>query len=346
MTKLFFNIPFTAFCELNFISVLSSVTLYLEKVTALENYDCPKESTGTCTGCGNCKNSLHNMQEQTYFLLDTMCGRSSLRCRFDGTPTKMQLLLDEPDGCGTADNVDFLFGFIGYDYRVVTDRGVFAEEIRRSVEQDRPVIARVSGPTGRFRVILGTDGDTLSEPDYKGAQNPPEHGVTYEELQELYLIGDKIPRRFTEKDGLERIVKIMEYNEASGLWGEYQDNMGWYGGMDGIPEEERATRMKRTADTMWYTFNSHNFAEVFRNRITETLKQPVFDEGQAIGPSYGYTHDLCWALIGWNDAIDWVRPHIGIVIGYAEAIQLILWRIQQNDQAVLATIQRILEKLS
>lgn len=346
MKNLNFTIPFTGFSDLDFISVLSSVVLYLENVTVSSDYDCPRETTGNCNGCGNCKKSINGIHEQTYFLLDTMCGRSALRCRFDDTPTKMQEWIDEKDGCGSSDNIDFLFGFIGYDYRIVTEKAAFADEIARSLEQNRPVIARVSGSHGRFRVITGQDGDRLMEPDYKGAQNLPELGITYAEIERLYSIGEKISRRFTETDGLKRIEKIMEYNETAGLWDEYQQRMGWYGGMDAIPPEERAVRMKRTADTMWHTFNCHNFAEVFRNRITDTLKQPDYDEIQKIiNPSYGYTHDLAWSLIGWNDVTDWVKPHIGIVIGYAEAVQLILGRIQQNDRDVLAAVKRTLERM-
>ena len=253
MKKLNFTIPFTGFSDLDFISVLSSVVLYLENITGASGYDCPRETTGSCTGCGNCKKSINRIHEQTYFLLDTMCGRSALRCRFDDTPTEMQNWIDEKDGCGSSDNIDFLFGFIGYDYRIVVDKAAFADEIARSIEQNHPVIARVSGSHGRFRVITGQDDDNLIEPDYKGAQNLSGQCITYEEIMVLYIIGEKIPRRFTEKDGLKRIEKIMEYNESAGLWDEYQQKMGWYGGMDIIPPEERAARMKRTADTMWHT---------------------------------------------------------------------------------------------
>lgn len=347
MLSLPFSIPFTGFSDLDFISVLSSVLLYLEgKTEASDDYECQKKMTGVCSGCGNCKNTLHNIQEQTYFYLDTMSGRSSLRCHFDGTPTEMQTWLNENDGCGNAETIDFLFGFIGYDYRTVTDAAAFADEIQRSIEKNRPVIARASGSHGRFRVIIGIDGDTLMEPDYNGAQNLSGQGITYKELRELYIIGDTVPRRYTEYDGLKRIQKIMEYNESAGLWDEYQQKMGWYGGMEGISPEERSFRMKRTADTMWHTFNCHNFAEVFRHRSSDALKKPAYDEIQSIiNPAFGYTHDLAWSLIGWNDAIDWIHPHIGIIIGYAEAIQLILWRIQQNDRDVLSAVKRTLGKL-
>jgi len=346
MTKLNFSVPFTGFSDLDFISVLSSVTLYLENVSISNEYECIKASDGNCNGCGNCKKTMHGLQEQVYFLLDTMCGRSSLRCRFDGTPTAVQEWIDEKDGCGSADNIDFLFGFIGYEYRTVTDSSAFADEIRRSVENNRPVIARVTGSHGRFRVIIGHDGENLLEPDYSGAQNLSGSSITCAEILEIYCIGNKVSPRFNEKDGLERIVKIMEANASDGLWGEYQQIMGWYGGMESIAPEERAVRMKRTADTMWHTFSCHNFAEVFRNRITDGIKNPAFDEIQKIiNPAYGYTHDLAWSLIGWNNVTDWVSPHIGIVIGYAEAVQLILSRIEQNDRDVLEAVKRTLEEL-
>ena len=34
-------------------------------------------------------------------------------------------------------------------------------------------------------------------------------------------------------------------------------------------------------DTMWHTFNCHNFAEVFRYRTIEELKPPMFDDSCA-----------------------------------------------------------------
>ncbi len=351
MLKRKYDIPFSGFADLDFINVLASVLLYTENVAINTDgeYACAKLSEGTCNGCGNCRGRLAKLQEDVYFLLDTMCGRSSLRCRFDGIPTEMQKTIGETDAddCGTADNVDFLFGYIGYDYRVVTECAAFTEEICASLESDCPVIARVGGNHGRYRVIVGIDRDTPAEPDYAGTQNLPETGITYADIECLYIISGKSTRRFTEKDGLQRIVRVMESNERSGLWDEYERLMGWYGGMEGCSEKEWAARMHRTAETMWHTFNSHNFAEVFRHRISAELKDGVFDEIQSIvNPTYGYTHDLAWSLIGLNDVIPWGQQHIGITIGYAEMLQLVLGRIHENDKQVLAAVKRTLEKMS
>lgn len=344
--KLDFAIPFSGFSDLDFINVLASVLLHLEgKKDKKDGYRCAKRSGGRCCGCGECR----SLQEMVYFLLDTMSGRSSLRCRFDETPTDMQQWIGEnrEDSCGTAETVDFLFGYIGYRYRKVTDPAVFAEEVKASVDGGRPIIAETTdGEHGRYRVIIGYDGGQLLEPAYQKAQDLPDKAVTYDDLNALYIIGDKVPRRYTEKDGLERIVRVMEYNEQAGLWDEYEQKIGWYGGMDAVSVDERAARMKRTADTMWHTFNCHNFAEVFRYRITDGLKMPVFDELQKnINGNYGYTHDLAWSLIGLNDLIRWDAQHQGIIIGYAESIQLILHKIHEHDRTILRLVKATLENM-
>ncbi len=346
--KLPFNVPFTGFADLDFISVFASIYVYLEKFVPIDDYNCAVKRGEQCSGCGNCKKSTHGILEQNYFLFDTVTGRSSLRCRFDGTPTEMQIRLGEThaDDCGTPETVDFLFGFTGYDYEIVTDKTLFVDKICDSVNNDRPVIAKVPGDNGRFRVIIGFDGENLLEPDYNGAQAAPTVGVKLTDIEALYLIKGKIPRRFTMKDAVSRIVEIMEYNENSGLWDEYEEKMGWYGGMEGLTVDEMQQRMKRTAETMWHTFNCHNFAEVFRNRITEELKNPALDEINAnINPAYGYTHDLAWSLIGWNDIIRWDGQFEGIIIGYAEAIQLVIHQIHENDRKILTLMKNALVKL-
>ncbi len=347
--KLQINIPFTGFADLNFISVFSSIYIYLEKLSSGDGYDCAVKMGEKCTGCGNCKSSTHGIMEQHYFLFDTVTGRSSLRCHFDGTPTEMQERVGETyaDACGTPETVDFLFGFTGYDYEIVTDSAVFIDKIRESIRDDRPVIAKVPGDRGRFRVIIGFDGENLLEPDYNGAQAAPTEGVKLTDITALYRIKEKIPRRFTMKNAFSRIVEVMEYNENSGLWDEYEAKMGWYGGMEGLTADEMRQRMARTAGTMWHTFNSHNFAEVFRNQITEELRTPDIDEIRMIigGESYGYTHDLAWSLIGWNDIISWEGQFEGIFVGYAEAVQLIIHRIHENDRKVLGIMKALLEKM-
>ena len=230
------------------------------------------------------------MVERYFFVFDTVCGRSSLRWRFDGTPTQMQLLISGAAyDDGTDDTADFLFGYAGYEYRQITDPAVFQDEIKKSIDRGRPVIAKAREGGARFRVITGYDGGTSICPDYGNAQDKPEGAPSLDELEIHYIIGNKTAPRYTFLDGLKRIRCVMEYNQNEKLWDGYMGKIGLYGsgGLGEVSMEEKKARMKRVADTMWHTFNSHNFAEVFRNRSIPELQNPAFDEScQKIGGPY------------------------------------------------------------
>jgi len=142
----------------------------------------------------------------------------------------------------------------------------------------------------------------------------------------------------------------MEANTQENLWGVYTEKMGWYGffsGGDGMQKEDldgKKARMKRVADTMWHTFNSHNFAEVFRNCYHDDLRDPALAElRQKIGgPCHGYTHDLAWALIGMNERADWSTHY---ACGWSEMVQLTLRQIAKNDGEALDAVKHIIEIL-
>ena len=332
---------------MTFINCFASTYMFLEGVAAGggTDYACSQRDQGECIGCGNCGETPAAMQERYYFLFDTMCGQSSLRCRFDGQPTEMDKWIGGSEG-GTDDNVSFLFGFAGYAYRKQTDPAAWKEEITASIDAGKPVIARVKTGEGRFRVVSGYEGDALLCPKSNSAQCKPSGAPSYDELDALYIIGDKIEPRYTLLDGLKRIRTVMEYNIRENLWGGYMEKMGLYTS-DSLRDadlEEKKARMKRVADTMWHTFNSHNFAEVFRGRHLQELKNPVFDEScQKIGgPYYGYTHDLAWALIGLEECADWTKHAAGY---FGEMIELTIGQIYKNDCGVLEEVKRMLDLL-
>ncbi len=74
--KLPFNIPFTGFADLNFISVFASVYVYLKKFEPVDDFDCVVKRGGNCTGCTNYKNSTNGIVKQNFFFFDTVAGRS------------------------------------------------------------------------------------------------------------------------------------------------------------------------------------------------------------------------------------------------------------------------------
>lgn len=346
--ELTFNVPFSGFMTTNFINCFASTYMFLEKITGDDDYDCKKRNGQRCDGCGNCRNSTANIQESFYFLFDTMCGRSSLRWRFDGKPSEMQKLIGETetDSCGTDYTVEFLLGFAGYEYRKLTVPNEFQAAIIPSIDAGNPVIAKVKTGEGRFRVITGYDGGALICPDYTDAQQKPQGAPSCDELGILYIIGDKLKPRFTLKDGLERIRQVMQYNINEKLWDGYIEKMCWYhpDGLSKADLGEKQARMKRVSDTMWHTFNCHNFAEVFQHRKYQELRNPVFDEicSKISGQCYGYTHDLAWALIGLSKLADWSTHY---ACGWGEMVELTLERIKQNDIEALNAIKRAIEIL-
>jgi len=364
MKKLDFSYPFCGFAGPTFINCFASTYMFLEGIAiGKSDYDCRQLDGKSCNCCGNCGKGGYtpiSRQECYFFLFDTMCGRSSLRCRFDGTPTEMEKMIGEsgPYEGDTENNIDFIFGFAGYEYRKVTDD--FKSAIIASTDAGRPVIAKVKTGKGRCRVIIGYDGNKLFCPDYKNAQEPPKRAPKYDELAALYIIGDKIEPRYTLKDGLKRIVKVMEYNADEGLWDGYIEKLGLYTADSfGKSQEEKKARMKRMADTMEHTWNCHNFAEVFRKYREDgdasvydaigdmkKLRDPACREyfDKISGPCYGYTHDLAWALLGLAQCADWKRHAFNA--GYVgEMAELTLVQIKKNDEEALACIKRVLEIL-
>jgi hypothetical protein len=341
--------------------------MFLENISVGKaDYDCPQLQGVPCNSCGKCQkggDTPISIQQKYYFLFDTMCGCSSLRCRFDGErtePEKMICDVDFYDG-GTDNNVDFLFGFAGYNYRKLTAPGDFKAEISVSIDAGKPVIAKVRTGDAPFRLIIGYNADTaISCPDFTSAQKKPEHAPAYDEIDALYIIGEKTESRYTLIDGLKRILYVMEYNANENLWGGYTEKIGLYtsDSLNNCSIEEKKTRMKRVAETMWKTFKCHNFAEVFRKYRDDgdasvydsvgdmnKLRNPAFKElwDKISDPCHGYTHDLAWALIGLEDCADWSRHAAGY---FGEMVELTLSQLVKNDEEALSAIKTVIEIIS
>jgi len=198
--KLSFEIPFAGFAGTTFINCFNSAFIFMEDINlGGTDYECAKNDGKPCNSCGNCANGGSTpaaVVEKYFFLFDTVCGRSSLRCRYGGGMTEAQKNICETDfyDGGTEGNIDFLFGFAGYDYKKINDSAYFMNEIIRAVGNDRPVIARLNGGGEAFRVITGYDGESLISPDYANAQRRPEKNPDVDEIETLYIFGEKIKR--------------------------------------------------------------------------------------------------------------------------------------------------------
>ena len=323
---------------------------------------CSQWETGQCNSCGNCASKPQNLQEKLFFLFDTLCGHSSLRCCFDGKPNDMEKLINNGDfyDGASSNNIDFLFGFAGYEYRTITNSEKFRDEIKASVNNNKPVIVKLKDNNVPFAVITGYDGDTIICPDFKCAQKSPDPEVNYDGVDSLYIVGDKVAPRYSLADGLKRIQLVMDYCIKADIWGEFMRKIGTYGpdSLGSDNPEGRKKRMSRLAQTMWHTFNSHNFAEVFRTFRPDSSNINIYDNINdvkkladdkfseiinTINWRYGYTHDLAWSIIGLDECINWNdwKSHY-----YGDMLELIINKLKENDEAVLECVHGIIDILN
>ena len=321
-----FTIPFSPFAFTDFISCFASTYMFLENI---DNSD----------------------TDAVFFLFDTMCGRSSLRLRFDKKPSEMQKLIGEieADGYynGTDSTIDFLFGFAGYEYRKCIDTATFKDEIIASINTGKPVLGKVKSGNGRFRVITGYDSETLISPDYDHAQDKPGSAPSYDELEVLYIIGNKISPRYTFRDGLARIQQVIGQNIKEKIWDDYIEKMGgWimFSSNDGLEQanlEERISRMNHLTFTMQYAWNCHNFGETFRDCYLKEMKNPAFTE------IWGKISDACYCIDAFghavnylNGQIDWSNIHFAVVPGLSATLCMILEKVKKLDMEILELIKQ------
>ena len=327
-----FPYPFTGFNSLTFTNCYASVYMHLEGIVGIDDYECPKREGKPCNGCGHCNSSTGKKQEAYYFILDTLSGRSSVRPTFADTP-------DDTDNA--PETIDFLMGLTGYGYRVVQEGAI--QEARASIDRGTPVLARMKDPaSGAFRVLTGYEGDTLIAPDPASAQGQPTQPTCAGTAQVIVVTG-KVPPRFSLLDGLERIRTVMLRNREARVWEQCREQFDYWGGrMQELDFEEIKRRFERVCQMAWYNFNCHNFAETFRQRVWEPLKDPRLDGVcLQIDQSYDNSHTRNWQLIGLYECRDWSRRRYHeLEWGYCACVVQCLERLQEYDAEVLAAVEQ------
>jgi len=122
--------------------------------------------------------------------------------------------------CGTDYTVDFLFGFTGYEYQKTTDSSTYKDEIIKSIDMGKPVLAELETD---FCVITGYEGDVLISSFYftdqgNNTQEKQLIVLSPNEIKTIYTFGNKTTPRFTLKDGLERIKLVIESSFKEMMW--------------------------------------------------------------------------------------------------------------------------------
>ena len=282
-----------------------------------------------------------------FFLFNTMCGNSAIRGHFDGKPSEAQKLVgdtaEESHGCGSEYVVDFLFGYTGYEYRKVT--GDFNAEIIAAIDAGKPVIAKVKSGGPRFYLINGYNGDALICPDFINKWNflknrPEEAGPdgppSYDDLDVLYIFGDKTARRYTLIDGLHNICRTMECNINEHVLDGYLKQMGE--GFIKASRKERAARLLLLHDTVLYLFNIVSFMGAF-------VSDP--------NPHSHYLHQKIWAIPDFAELSNRLNEQHWIILNNGHKISDLTnrlkkaaftpWKIRSLSADVCGAIREIKE---
>ena len=137
----------------------------------------------------------------------------------------------------------------------------------------------------------------------------------------------------------------MEYNRDMKLWDEYINNFKYWDKLLNADFEEIKRRFKHVSDTMWHTFNCHNFAETFRHKIWDGMKDDRFSSMfNKIDAAYDNTHTRAWQVIALNDCRDWSsRRYNELEWGMCECVINCLEAIKQNDAEVLKAVKEALD---
>jgi hypothetical protein len=339
-----FNVSYNRLEGLNFIQRFATAYMHLESSAGKPDIygycaGCRAECTKDCAGADaiRCK---------FFFLFNTMCGNSALRCHFDGRLTEMQKLIGDTGtncgDCGSDSTIDFLFGFAGYDYRKVT--GGFKAEIIAAIDAGKPVIAKVKSGRPRFYLINGYDGDALICPDFIGndwnfqTNKPDETGPdgppAYASLDALFIFGEKTARRYTLIDGLHNIRRTMECNINEHVLDGYLEQMGE--SFIKASRKERLARTQRLKETVVYLFNIVSFMGAF-------VSDP--------NPHSHALHQEIWAIPGFAELSErlneqhWIILNNGHKVGgfhnKAKKAVFAPWRIRGLSAKICETINEI-----
>jgi len=256
-------------------------------------------------------------------------------------------LFDITDKCA-----DFIFGFTGYAYNKQT--AGFKEHITRSIDAGKPILAKIKGPNAEgnkpFRVIIGYDGDALIDPDYAPAASIDAPTV-YDEIEFIYVFGEKVPPKHTFWDVLRFVERIMDSDFAEGLWYDFAQQFDY--GDEKLWEADVAEikrRFERAGDVAdWLTNQGHDLQETFGDK--ELLTSLGADVNQlselldVIGQQGHMLHELGYQIdairnsvnaLGMNDADKWPWEYHGLIT----VTKSIIESITACDMKILVALKK------
>lgn len=353
--ELVFKYPFWQWGGLGFNNCYAAVQMYLQG-TNDDGIICSAKDGNGCNNCSNCSEKLVN-------LFETIAGQSIARQSWSGKKTIIQTELEKEFGnsSNVSDKlVDFIIGFTGYDYKKITEE--FQERITASIDSGRPVIAKLKNDDWKsdlakgYRIITGYDGDELFGPDYRPAAELKKH-PEYQEIECLYIFGEKIQQNYTFLDVLKFMERVMGSDFSEGIWYDFAQKFDYEGEkLWEVDVSEMKNRFKRLADvTGWVTCMSHSLQTAFGDKkMLKTLgmdTEHLDNLLNVIGYQTHILHNRGYQLGALRDSVNvfqmndtdkWPWDKHGLITSAAQ----ILDSINECDMKILIEIKKAIRKLS
>ncbi len=241
--QLQYDAPFWIWGGHGFYNSYASVYMYMQKQN----------------GCAVALNRPEDFAENLNNLFETMAGQTIMRSSWSGEPTAIQKELEVRfgDGSNATDRlVDFIVGFTGYEYKKITTE--LKQAVMDSINAGKPVIAKLKADDWQselgkgYRVIIGYDEDALLEPGYVYESSAaPAKPVTYDQMECIYLFGEKTAQKYTMLDVLKQMEEIMNSDFAQGIWVDFAYHFDFEHGDWGKTAGEVKQRFERLEDMGW-----------------------------------------------------------------------------------------------
>jgi hypothetical protein len=329
--------------------------MYLQG-TVVGNIVCNAKESKGCNECGNCSVTLN-------YLFQTIAGEWTTRQSWSGEKTKMQKKIKKEFGNGNNASdklVDFIIGFTGYGYKKITEK--FEENVHVSIGANKPVIAKLKDDKWPvdlykgYRIITGYDNGTLAGPDYRPAADLKD-AIEYDEIECIYIFGEKIPQKYTFLDFLKIIEKTMDSDFTEGLWYEFIKNFDYEGGkLWECNSSEIKNRFKRLRKVMdWIPNQGHGLQTAFGNRQLLTMLGADINQlnelNEVIGPQTHLLHSRGYMLSAISDSVNDLNINDDGEFpddkcGLITATWQILDSIMDCDLKMLLAVKKAIKKLS
>jgi len=189
-------------------------------------------------------------------------------------------------------------------------------------------------------------------PEVIGPDGPP----SYDELDFLYIFGDKTDRRYTLKDGLLNIRRAFECNIRENVLDGYLTKLGGWepfpsgDGFDKLSPEERKARAIRLHETVMYIYNICAFNGAFcgdgkphSHYLHKELFNPAFIElWNSLINEHDTVLDAGHYINGFRNR-DWLNIDPAEIPGICTGMCEVIEKVKDADMKMLEKMNRAIE---